>query len=291
VRVTAHHLIELTSAATSRTQQQVADAAEEASSGLSVAEPSDNVTAWVTAARDRARQAISAGGGDAIATGLDRLQATDGALASLSSVVSNAKQIAIQGASQTLTAVDRTNLAAEANALYQGALAAANAQGSDGTYLLAGAQTGTPPFTAAGAYQGDATKDQVATADGAHHDVSITGDVLTAANGVDVLPTISQLAQALTANDPVAIQAAIGSLSTAITQLSAARAQGGAAQSALNDADASRKQLEQQLEATASQLVDADAVGAASRLAQATQALDISQAVTSKVIASLQSQG
>nr|HEX4316695.1 hypothetical protein [Kofleriaceae bacterium] len=289
MRITANHLIDLATTATQKAQQQVADATEVASSGLSVAVPSDDVTAWVSAARDRARQALSSGGGAAIATGLDKLEQTDGALSSLASIVSNAKQIAIQGASQTLTGVDRTNLAAEASSLFEGALSAVNAQAPDGTYLLAGSQSGQPPFSATGVYQGDSDDDQVAMTDGSHRTVGLSGDVLTASHGVDVLQSISQLGSALSSNDPVAVQTAIGSLTTAITQLSAARAQGGAAQAALNSADTSRKQLETQLDSTASDLVQADAVGAASKLAQATQGLQISQAVSAKVIASLSS--
>src|SRR5262249_45091926 len=141
------------------------------------------------------------------------------------------------------------------------------------------------------AYTGDTDTAAVASADGTRHDIATTGDVLTASHGVDVMPVIAQLGQALDANDPVAIRAALGSLSTAVTQLASARAHNGASLSSLAEADDARAKLENQLQITAAQLVEADAVGAASRLAQATQALQISQAVSAKVIASLGSSG
>lgn len=289
MRITSHHLIDLAASATSRAQDQVADATRVASTGLAVAVPSDDVASWVMAARDRVRQTISAGAGVAIADGRDRLQQTDGALATISGTVSRAREIAIQGNSAALDPSDRAALALEARALYSEALSAANTQGANGTYLLAGAQSQTPPFDATGTYAGDTNVVAVASGDGTRHDVAMTGDLLTAAHGVDVLPAISKLGQALDANDPVAIQAAIGELSTAVGQLAAARAHGGAAATALDQADDARRALEQQLTATASRLVEADAVGAASRLAQASQALAVSQAVSAKVIASLAS--
>ena len=236
------------------------------------------------------RQAISSGTGDAIGAGLDRLQQTDGALQNLSTAVSQARTLAVQGASDGMNASDRTMLAEQAKQLYSAALAAANTQAPDGTYLLSGSQSQTAPFDASGAYQGDTNADAIASSDGSRHTVAVTGDVLTASHGVDVLEVIANLGQALDANDPAGIQTAIGDLSTAVDQLGAARATGGAAQSSLTEANNARTQVEQQLTATASQLVDADAVGAASKLAQATQALGISQAVTAKVISSLSSQ-
>jgi flagellar hook-associated protein 3 FlgL len=291
MRVTAHHLIELAAASTTRAQQQVADATEVASTGLAVAVPSDDVTKWIGAARDRMREAISSGTGDAIATGRDRLQQTDGALANLSDVVSRARTLAVQGASDGLNASDRALLASQAQQLFSAALAAANTPAPDGSYLFAGAHNQVAPFDATGVFTGDTDVAAVATADGSRHDISTTGDVLTASHGVDVLPVIAQLGQALSANDPVAIQAALGKLSTAVNQLAAARAHNGAGMSSLSEADDARAKLETQLQITAAQLVEADAVGTASRLAQATQALQISQAVSAKVIASLGSSG
>src|SRR5579871_6282067 len=131
MRVTGFHLIQLEAAATSAAQQRVATASAVASSGLSVAAPSDNVTAWIEAAKDRVRQAISTGGGAAIQTGLDQLQQTDGALSTIATVLSSAKSLAVQGASTGLTAGDRQDLAAEATQLFQTALSAANTQGPD----------------------------------------------------------------------------------------------------------------------------------------------------------------
>ncbi len=217
MRVTSHHLIDLAAAATQRTQEQVADATQVASSGLQIAEPSDDVAKWVAAARDRVRQAISSGTGDAIGAGLDRLQQTDGALQNLSTAVSQARTLAVQGASDGMNASDRTRLAEQAKQLNSAALAAANTQAPDGTYLLSGSQSQTAPFDASGAYQGDTNADAIASSDGSRHTVAVTGSTCsTASHGVDVLEVIANLGQALDANDTAGIQTAIGDLSTAV---------------------------------------------------------------------------
>ncbi len=288
MRVTSFHLIAQEAAATSAAQQRVADASQVAASGLSVAVPSDNVTAWVEAAKDRVRQAISSGGGDAIQTGLDQLQQTDGALSTIASVLSSAKSLAVQGASSGLTAGDRQDLAAEATGLFQTALTAANTQGPDNTFLLGGSADETAPFDASGNFSGNATTQQIASdSSGDRLGVSLSGDVLTAANGVDVLPALQQLATALASNNTTGIQTSITTLSTAVNQVADARAQGGVAQSALNSASTAAQQLQTQLQNNAAGLVQADAVTAASNLAQATQALDVAEAASEHVIAAL----
>ena len=287
MRVTTFHLFSLEAAATSQAQQKVATASEVASSGLQVALPSDNVAAWVAAAQDRIQQAISSGASTAIQSGLDQLQQTDGALQTIATAVSSAQDLAVQGTSGTLNAADMQNLATEANGLFQTALAAANTQGSEGTYLLGGSANQTPPFDATGTYQGNADVDTIGTGSDQSAAVSMSGESLTASNGVDVLPALKQLATALASDNTAGIQASLTTLNAAVNQVATMRAQGGAAQDVLDSASSAAQQLQTQLTGNAAQLVQADAVTAASNLAQATQALDIAQAVSANVIASL----
>ena len=84
-----------------------------------------------------------------------------------------------------------------------------------------------------------------------------------------------------------ASRSSLGTLSTATDQVSLARATGGTAMSVLNDTDTARQALETQLAGEISNLTQADAVTAASNLAQSTQALQITQAVSAHVLASL----
>jgi flagellar hook-associated protein 3 FlgL len=288
MRITSGHIVELAAAATSRAQQSVADATAVESSGLKVAVPSDDPVAWVTAQRERVRETLSSGNGTAMSFATDQLDETDGALSTISDVVTQARQLAVQGSSDTYSAASRAEIGTQVQALFQSALAAANTQSSNGEYLLGGSKSSAPPFDATGAYTGDSTSRDITVSEHSTQTVTVPGSVLTAANGVDVLPTLAALATALSTNNVAGIQAALGTLTSATTQVSSARAQTGAALATLSSADASRQQLEVTLATHVSNLVEADAIGAASTLAQATQTLDVSRAVTSNVIQALQ---
>ncbi|HEY4243357.1 MAG TPA: hypothetical protein VGM88_26270 [Kofleriaceae bacterium] len=286
MRITSAHLAAQVTAATTRAEQRLSTASDVASSGLRVQVPSDDVVAWSAAQRDKLRQTLGAGQGAAISTSTTALEQTDGALSTIADAVSKARQLAVQGSSDS-NASQRGDLGVQVQALFQAALSAANTQGSDGAYLLAGAQTSSAPFDATGAYHGDATTRSVADSEHGSDAVSVSGTALTAASGVDILPALSQLATALQANDPAGIQASLGALTTASTQLGSAREHAGIGLAALSDADGARQTLATNLSASVSKLVEADAVGAISDLAQATTALQTSQAVSSNVLSSL----
>ena len=285
MRVTGTHLIELTTAAAQRAQEKVAETSAVASSGLRVDKPSDDPAAWAMARRADDRRAASAARGDAIAQGQDRLQATDGALATIGDLVAQARSLAVQGASDGYGPTDRAALATQLRSMLDAAVAAGNARTSDGEYVLAGAQSATPPFDATGAYQGDGQVRTIEAGEGLAAPVGVPGSALTAAAGVDVLPALGALADALAANDVVGIRASIDTLGQATNQIALARGDAGAALASLASADDARGQLELSLTATVSRAVDADAVGAATDLARASQALEAAQAVAARVVA------
>lgn len=285
MRVTPNHIADQLAAASSRAESRVSTASNVASSGMRVAVPSDDPVAWAAAQRDKLRQALASGTGAAIQTSTTALEQTDGALATIADVVSRARELAVQGASDS-NAAQRGALGTQVQALFAAALSAANAQASDGSYLLAGAQTGAPPFDAAGAYHGDATARVVATSEHGSDTVGVPGSTLTAAAGVDVLPALAQLAAALSANNAAGIQAGLGALTTATRQVGSAREQAGIGIAALSDAESARQQLSTHLDASISGLVEADTVGAITELSQATQALQVTQAVGANVLAS-----
>jgi flagellar hook-associated protein 3 FlgL len=286
MRITTTHLADQVTAASQRAEARLATASGVASSGLRVQVASDDPVAWAAAQRDKVRQALGAGTGAAIQTSTTSLEQTDGALSTIGDAISRARELAVQGASDT-NANERAALGTQVQALYAAALAAANTQGSDGAYLLAGAQTAAPPFDAAGVYQGDAATRAVATSEHGSDAVSVAGTALTATAGVDILPELAKLATALSANNLVGIQAGLGALTTATRQVGTARQQAGVGLAALSDAETSRQALATHLSTSISGLVEADTVGAISELSQASQALDITRAVGSNVLASL----
>jgi flagellar hook-associated protein 3 FlgL len=288
MRVTNMYMVEMSQAAMSKNQTNVAQISQEVSSGLRVAKPSDDPTAWLEAQREKVQSALNDGTKQALQDSTTRLNATDGALASLSTVISQAKAIAIEGGNASLDAISRGELSQQATALFQSAIAAANSKGPDGSYLLSGT-SGTQPFDpTTGAYLGNAGTTSVNVDTTTTSPASLSGVPLTAANGVDILPTLNALATALSTNNAAGLQTAIGNLTTAVTQISQARSQVGGMMDTMQSATSAHEALSTTLQSSISNFVDADAVQSASSLAQASTALQVSQAVTTHVLSLLQ---
>ena len=244
MRITGNRIIELAAAANQRIQGEVGDKAEELSSGMRVVVPSDDPAAWIEGRRASIRQALSEGRGDAIARSKERLVETDRALDVVGGVVSRAREIAISAANAIQGPDQRAALALEVRSLFGEALAAANTQTSEGEYVFAGAQSDTAPFDATGAYAGDGAVRFIETSERATQQVSVSGQVLTAASGVDILPALEALAVALDTNDVPGIQAGLGVMQQAVGQVSRARSFAGSAAGSLNQVNDARDSLE-----------------------------------------------
>ncbi len=286
MRVTNMYLVSLAQAADAKNQSNVAQLTQEVSSGLAVSKPSDDPVAWIEAQREKVRSTINDGTGEALQGGLQKLTATSGALASLAQVVSQAQALATQGASATTTAAGRADAAQQANGLLQSALSAANTTDVDGTYLLSGTAVNTVPYESSGNYQGNASTTSINSSSTATSQSSLAGSSLE--GSVNIIETIGDLATALSSNDVTGIQTALGNLNTAVTELSATQAQVGGMMATLQSAQSSQQSLSTSLQTSIANYVDADAVQSASALAQASTTLQVSQAVTTKVLALLQ---
>jgi flagellar hook-associated protein 3 FlgL len=285
MRITQGRMIELAAAATAKSQSSAADAAAQVSSGLRVDRPSDDPTAWASAERAKVQRAVVAGSAAAIDASRGRLDETDAALATIGDVVSRVRELAVQGSSGSYNASDREQLAVEIRALMQSAVGAANARSADGEYLLAGSDSLAAPFDAAGAYTGDATARAVPTSATGITTATITGADLTAAGGVDVLPLLEQVAARLAANDPAGVSALLGDLESATKQVGLARSRTGSAMSVLDSTRNAHAILDENFAKEIARHVEVDTIDAASALAKASQALEVSRAVSAHVIA------
>lgn len=287
MRITSNRMIELAASSTSKNQAAVATAASEVSSGMRVNAPSDDPEAWLAAQRTKLRQALSQGTGAAAASSRDRLAVTDNALASLGDIVSQVRTLAVQGASDTYNAANRAGLGDQVRGLFQNALDAANTRGNDGEYVLAGSASLTQPFDPGGVYVGNAAVRTVPSDGTATTQVTIPGSALTTASGVDVLPLIDKIATALSTNDMTTLRGMLPDLETAVQQVSSARTQAGSAMTVLDQATSARGAMEQEMTRAISKFVESDTVSAAGELAKATQALEVSRAVSSHVVSVL----
>ena len=287
MRVTGNRLIEMSAAATAANQAKVASAAAEASSGLRVTKPSDDPAAWMAAQRASQHKSLVAGASEALQAGRERLDLVDGALATIGDAVAQVRTLAVQGASAGYNAGDRVELANQVRALFQASVAAANTQGADGEYILAGTQSLTQPFSATGAYAGDAIARDVPATETTVASSTIAGSALTAANGVDVLPLLDRVATALANNDVTGLQSMLGDLETAIKQVALNRSRVGGVMNVVDASLEATRNLDDQLTNEISRAVEGDVIDSATKLAKTSQALEASRAVTSHIVALL----
>ncbi len=287
MRITDHHIVDMAAASAARNESRVGDLSQEVSSGLRVSKPSDDPSAWLSAQRARVRSALNDGTSEAIQTGHDRLVASDGALSTLSGLISQAREIAVQGANGTQTPESRAALGAEMDSIFQTAVATANSRDASGSFLLAGTNSLNQPFdSTTGVYTGDANALGVNMDTVSTQVATVPGSSLTSAapSGVDILPMLKALGTALNANDQTTVQAMVGTMQSAVKQLALLRGQTGGHMAVLESAKTAHDELSTRIATSISNSVEIDTVAAASELAKASQALSVSQTVTSHVL-------
>ncbi|HEY6034322.1 MAG TPA: hypothetical protein VIV58_08685, partial [Kofleriaceae bacterium] len=165
MRVTNHRIVDMAQAAAQRNQSAVSDLSQQVSTGLRVSKPSDDPAAWMTAQREKVRAALNDGTSQVVDVGHERLIASDGALSTLAGIISQARDLAVEGSNDTLGASERQDIATQLDSLFDTAVSTANTINSDGEYLFSGENSLTQPFdTTTGAYTGDAAARSVNTA-------------------------------------------------------------------------------------------------------------------------------
>ena len=284
MRITETHMIKMASRNLMDARKRVAKAQTPVATGIRVAKPSDDPAAWAAGQRTEARLAFNESYGRTIASTKERMSGTERIFEQVGSALVRAKELSIQAANGSLGAVDRAAIAVEVRALRDGALGVANEQAVDGEYLLAGTRGDTVPFDATGVFQGDAIQRQAEISSSGRLVSIIPGERLTAANGVDVFAEFENFAVALETNDIVGIQAAVGSLDTAIEQTSRARTEIGAIVHSLTLADSAREDLDLVLAKIRNRLVEADPIIAASDLARGSAGLEAARVTASEIM-------
>ena len=285
MRITDHRIVDMAAASTARNESRVGDLATEVSTGLRVAKPSDDPSAWLSAQRGRVRAALNDGTSEAIQMGHEQLTASDGALSTISGLISQARELAVEGSNDTQNASSRAAMGSEMDSLFQTAVATANTIGANGEYLLAGTNSLTQPFDPiTGAYSGDAVSRGVNMDPVSTQVATVPGSALTASNGVDILPMLKTLATAMTANDGATIRSTLTDLDTAVKQLAQLRGQTGGHMAVLEAAKTAHAELATRISTSISDSVEVDSVAAATDLAKASTALTVSQTVTQHVL-------
>ena len=226
-----------------------------------------------------------------------RLQGEDTTMQSVSDLLVRAKELAVQGANDTLSAGDKKTLAVEMQALRDQMLSLANTKDSNGNYLFAGSRVKQAAFaeTANGSpiYMGDQTRMNVRVSEQQSISVNRTGtDAFVPVSrldkdgvtiGVGFFQVMDNLIAGLNTANGNDIRRGIGELDTLQNGLSLAHAQVG---TNLNMVDQQTMIIEDttlNLKSTLSSIEDLDYASAITKMNQQMMSLEAAQASFAKV--------
>ncbi|MDO8426516.1 MAG: flagellar hook-associated protein FlgL [Deltaproteobacteria bacterium] len=194
-----------------------------------------------------------------IDSGLSYLSMAEQTLGSVKDLLIKIQETAVSESTGTADAVSRANAATLTSGMYDQFLSLANTS-YDGKYIFGGYKTATSPFDTAGAYSGDANKHRIMIGAGNYVTIGVNGGEVFkgAGGGTDIFQTITDLTTALNANDQAGVQASIGSLEAAFSQVSNAVSDIGGKVTRLTDAQSDMSSLKVELAAMISGLEDVD---------------------------------
>jgi flagellar hook-associated protein 3 FlgL len=206
IRVTTQTQVANTIANMERQTAALAKYQNQLSSGLRVALPSDDPTAYSGLNRAKAASLRYDAYTQTMSDTTAILNSGVSALGEVNSVLTRAKQIGLEGADATTDAFGYEALATEVDGLIDRAMSAANSQ-VEGKSLFGGTATGTTPFRVATtdangrpatiAYDGAAERGRVLIGPGETMDARYAGDAVFQQAGGDVFASLIGLRDAL----------------------------------------------------------------------------------------------
>jgi flagellar hook-associated protein 3 FlgL len=274
-----------------RTSEEVYQTTRRASSGMRVEKPSDDPAAYASVAAKDARLSVLTSRRSALQKSAGDLDTSEGVLAASGDLLVQARTIALDALSGEKSPADRALAAQQLAGIRDTLLGFANTKGAHG-YLFAGTATNAPPFTAAGAFVGNAATIGVEIADGVVIASNASGaKAFTAAGGRDVLGDLQALSQALAANNVGAAQPLTDAMDLDHRQVVAARADVGLTSQRVKSADDVTASLFDTVTAARASEAEVDAAGAYSDLFRAKAAYERNVQVTAQILALSASRG
>ncbi|MBI2874479.1 MAG: flagellar hook-associated protein FlgL [Firmicutes bacterium] len=213
----------------SRGRQRLAELQDRLASGSRLTKPSDDPMAVAEGMRLSSNIAAGERHLVLIAEARNWMESTEQALSGAADLLQRARELAVQGANDTIAAGDRRNMAAEAREIFSGLLETGN-QELLGRYLFGGRRTTAPPFVQTGtdpreaSYEGDGDGIARPIGSGRTIMVNVTGDRALS----PALEAVSRLEAALRNDGLGEIQGALGDLDAALDRVVESRIELGA---------------------------------------------------------------
>jgi flagellar hook-associated protein 3 FlgL len=226
-----------------------------------------------------------------------RLEGEDSTLSSVSDLLVRAKEVAVQGANDTLSAGDRKALGTEMRALRDQMLSLANTKDSNGNYLFSGSRVKQPAFieTANGSpeYKGDQTRMNVRVGEQRTIPINRTGtdafvpvervDKDGGTSGVGFFQVMDNLIAGLNNYNGNDVRRGIGELDTLQQGVSLARASIGTNLNVVEQQTSVIEDTTLNLKSTLSSFEDLDYASAITKMNQQMLSLEAAQASFAKV--------
>jgi flagellar hook-associated protein 3 FlgL len=256
-----------------RNADRARDAAQRAqqvaASGLRVEHPSDDPAAAGQISAFQMQSARFTAIGQAAGLASDELGAADGALGSIATSLTRARELAVQFSNSTYTPAQMAAAAQEVQVIRNQAVADLNSRFGN-RYLFGGTLDAAQPFDASGNYQGNALTRSAEIAPGVQQQTNVLVGDMGAGTPNGLLDALKQLQDALTAGVPSQVSASLDVLDAGTSRIGVARAQIGASMHAFDTAVTASKTAADAATAQGGKLSDADIIDASVQL-QATQ--------------------
>lgn len=292
IRVTQARQSALALLAVTTSRSRLQQAQETAMSGVRVAKPSDDPAA---AARGRLLgelQARAASHRTTIDYSTARLQTAEQALAEAGNVLTRAREIATAMANDTMSPSERAAAATEVEQLRTSMMQLINTHHGD-EYVFANVATHTAPYTDGTGFGYDVNSfSEVRRAEvGPSSVVEIGASGATAfaqraadPNSVDVVAALAGLAANLSSNNVGGVRSDIDTISRSFDQVLVERTRVGVRMDQLQRADQAAQQSDTVYSTLRSDLIDADAAEAFSKLSLAETSMQAAVTVASRVL-------
>jgi flagellar hook-associated protein 3 FlgL len=261
-------------------QSDYATAQERAVTGKRVNAPSDDPSSYAQARTETGNLSRAQSYERTVGMAKPVLETTDSALATVETIMHRIRDIAVQGANDTLNPDDRNTLSQELGSLRDQLVSLGNTT-SGNRFIFAGYKENAAPYDTAGLYTGDTQVQQVEVGRGVNLPLGATGESVFGTAGNDIFTTITTLQAAIT-SDPSAMPAGgsavvsnlITEIDTRFDEVRRVHSQIGIHLNAAEIAESVATRAQDTATLNRSNLVDIDAAKAYTDLAMATTALN-----------------
>lgn len=306
-RITNSILYRTTLGNVDRQRMRLVDLQEKAASGLKINRPSDDPAGVRTATVLRSALQVNEQYGRNVVQARTRVARVESAISTTRDLLIRVRELALQGASETVGEEAARDLSKEVEQLHGSILGEANTR-VNGSFIFSGYASDTAPFDWVGpfppappapgvTFAGDANEISTAVDEGVSVTVSLNGqrvfmgdgdgDNLPDAGREDIFDVVSDVRDALLApasQRSDALRATLDRIDTALTQLSTEQNTIGAVDSQLRRQEDLLSEREIQLTENLSDTQDADAAEVFSGLVNQENALRASLEATARVI-------